>query len=80
MLCPCHTPAPRTPRRAAYPCVCPQTRAGAQVAAGLPTVVTVAATDDLVAGRAQYLLSTPRFRCYRTTDVQGAPYPNPSVP
>jgi len=55
-------------------------RAGAQVAAGLPTVVTVAATDDLVAGRAQYLLSTPRFRCYRTTDVQGAPYPNPSVP
>ena len=44
----------------------------AQVAAGLPTVVTIAASDDLVAARAQYLLSTPRFRCYRTTDVQGA--------
>ncbi|KAK9846407.1 hypothetical protein WJX81_003265 [Elliptochloris bilobata] len=43
----------------------------AEVAAGLPTVVTVAAVDDMVAARAQYLLSTPRFRCYRTTDVQG---------
>ena len=30
----------------------------AQVAAGLPTVVTTAASDDLVAARAQYLLPT----------------------
>lgn len=44
----------------------------AEVAAGLPTVVTIAAADDNVAARAQALLSTPRFRCYRTTDVIGA--------
>ena len=50
------------------------------MAAGLPTVVTVAASDDLVAARAQYLLSTPRFRCYRTTDVQGAPFPDLTPP
>lgn len=43
----------------------------AEVAAGLPTVVTIASTDDVVAKRAQALLSTPRFRCYRTTDVIG---------
>lgn len=27
--------------------------------------------EDNVAARAQALLSTPRFRCYRTTDVIG---------
>lgn len=43
----------------------------AEVAAGMPTVVTIASTDDSVAARAQGLLSTPRFRCYRTTDVVG---------
>lgn len=43
----------------------------AEVAAGLPTVVTIAAADDAVAARAQALLSAPRFRCYRTTDVTG---------
>lgn len=43
----------------------------AEVAAGLPTVVTIASSDDSVAARAQALLSTPRFRCYRTTDVIG---------
>lgn len=40
----------------------------------LPTVVTIASRDDAVAARAQALLSTPRFRCYRTTDVIGAPF------
>ena len=43
----------------------------AEVAAGLPTVVTVASKDEAVAQRAQTLLSTSRFRCYRTTDVAG---------
>lgn len=27
--------------------------------------------EDAVAARVQALLSTPRFRCYRTTDVTG---------
>ncbi len=45
----------------------------AEVAAGLPTVVTIAAADDVVAARAQALLSTSRFRCYRTSDVTGRP-------
>ena len=44
----------------------------AEVAVGLPTVVTVASKDEAVAKRAQTLLSTSRFRCYRTTDVAGA--------
>ena len=43
----------------------------AEVAAGLPTVVTIASKDEAVAQRAQTLLSSPRFRCYRTTDVAG---------
>jgi glycerol-3-phosphate dehydrogenase (NAD(P)+) len=43
----------------------------AEVARELPTVVTIAARDDAVAAHAQALLSTPRFRCYRTTDVVG---------
>lgn len=37
-------------------------------------MVTIASRDDAVAARAQALLSTPRFRCYRTTDVIGAPF------
>lgn len=43
----------------------------AEVAQQLPTVVTIAAKDESVAARVQALLSTPRFRCYRTTDVAG---------
>ena len=43
-----------------------------QVAKGIPTAVTIASKDDEVAARIQDLLSTHRFRCYRTTDVQGA--------
>ncbi|PNW78717.1 hypothetical protein CHLRE_09g387763v5 [Chlamydomonas reinhardtii] len=43
----------------------------AEVAAGLPTAVTVAAKDEELAARVQALLSTPRFRCYRSTDVVG---------
>ncbi|KAF6266827.1 NAD-dependent glycerol-3-phosphate dehydrogenase [Scenedesmus sp. NREL 46B-D3] len=42
-----------------------------EVVQGLPTVVTIAAQEERVAGRVQALLSTPRFRCYRTTDVIG---------
>ncbi len=45
----------------------------AQVANGNPTAVTIASKDDEVASRVQDLLSTNRFRCYRTTDVQGEP-------
>ncbi|CAK0748951.1 hypothetical protein CVIRNUC_001873 [Coccomyxa viridis] len=43
----------------------------AEVANGNPTAVTIASKDDEVASRVQDLLSTNRFRCYRTTDVQG---------
>ncbi|KAG2437401.1 hypothetical protein HXX76_006053 [Chlamydomonas incerta] len=43
----------------------------AEVADGLPTAVTVAAKDEELAARVQALLSTPRFRCYRSTDVVG---------
>jgi len=43
----------------------------AEVAAGMPTVVTIASRDEAVAQRAQTVLSSPRFRCYRTTDVAG---------
>ena len=43
----------------------------AEVARGLPTMVTVAARDEGVAAAAQVLLSAPLFRCYRTTDVTG---------
>ena len=35
--------------------------------------MTIASKDDEVASRVQDLLSTNRFRCYRTTDVQGEP-------
>ena len=38
----------------------------AQVANGNPTAVTIASKDDEVASRVQDLLSTNRFRCYRT--------------
>jgi glycerol-3-phosphate dehydrogenase len=43
----------------------------AEVAKGLPTAVTIACEAPATAQRAQALLSTPRFRCYRTTDVVG---------
>jgi glycerol-3-phosphate dehydrogenase (NAD(P)+) len=43
----------------------------AEVAAGAPTVVTIAAEDEAVARGVQEALSTPTFRCYRTTDVVG---------
>eukprot|EP00882_Tetradesmus_deserticola_P026615 GHRQ01029375.1.p2 GENE.GHRQ01029375.1~~GHRQ01029375.1.p2 ORF type:complete len:213 (+),score=88.42 GHRQ01029375.1:698-1336(+) len=42
-----------------------------EVVQGLPTVVTIAAQEESVAARVQALLSTPRFRCYRTNDVIG---------
>ncbi|KAL6752718.1 NAD-dependent glycerol-3-phosphate dehydrogenase [Haematococcus lacustris] len=43
----------------------------AEVAAELPSAVTIASHDECTASRAQQLLSTPRFRCYRTADVEG---------
>eukprot|EP00803_Ostreobium_quekettii_P004849 evm.model.scf_752.3 EVM.evm.TU.scf_752.3 scf_752:18570-24965(+) len=36
-----------------------------------PTAVTIAAVDEQVGLRLQQMLSTTRFRCYRTTDVTG---------
>ena len=42
-----------------------------QVAKGLPTVVTIASKSPEVALRAQALLSTSRFRCYTSDDIQG---------
>eukprot|EP00775_Hariotina_reticulata_P013939 gene13939-biopygen15838 len=42
-----------------------------EVVQQLPTVVTIAAQEEAVARRVQHLLSSPRFRCYRTTDVSG---------
>ena len=43
----------------------------AEVAKENPTAVTIACKDDAVAQRVQALLSTNRFRCYRTHDVAG---------
>ncbi|MFC4626534.1 NAD(P)H-dependent glycerol-3-phosphate dehydrogenase [Daeguia caeni] len=41
------------------------------VARGLPTAVTIAATDAAIADRLAALLSGPSFRCYSTTDLMG---------
>ncbi|GMH35922.1 hypothetical protein BSKO_03790 [Bryopsis sp. KO-2023] len=43
----------------------------AEVATEAPSAVTVASKNEDVALRVQQMLSTPRFRCYRTTDVAG---------
>jgi len=43
----------------------------AEVAAGKPTVVTVASRTEGVAARVQSLMSTPTFRCYTSSDVTG---------
>lgn len=43
----------------------------AEVAKEMPTAVTVASKNEEVAKHVQELLSTPRFRAYRTTDVVG---------
>lgn len=42
------------------------------VAAGLPTALTLACADDAMGARLQEALSTPVLRLYRTTDVAGA--------
>ena len=41
------------------------------VAAGLPTAVTVAAGEDELAAELARQLSAPHFRCYSTTDLTG---------
>ena len=43
----------------------------AEVARGMPCAVTIASRDEATAARVQTALSTPTFRCYRTTDVTG---------
>mmetsp|Transcript_18321 Transcript_18321/g.51328 ORF Transcript_18321/g.51328 Transcript_18321/m.51328 type:complete len:376 (-) Transcript_18321:65-1192(-) len=43
----------------------------AEVARGLPSAVTIAAREEEVAMHVQLMLSTARFRCYRTNDVTG---------
>jgi glycerol-3-phosphate dehydrogenase (NAD(P)+) len=43
----------------------------AEVAKAQPTLVTIGANDDAVGARVQALMSSPMFRCYRTTDVAG---------
>jgi glycerol-3-phosphate dehydrogenase (NAD(P)+) len=42
-----------------------------EVAAGMPTAVTVAAPDDQAAEAMQRLFAAPTFRVYRSTDVVG---------
>lgn len=44
----------------------------ADIAAGLPTALTLACVDDDLGERLQDALSTPVLRLYRTTDVTGA--------
>lgn len=44
----------------------------ADVAAGLPTAVTLAAADEARAERLARALDAPAFRLYRSTDVRGA--------
>lgn len=41
------------------------------VAAGLPTAVTIAAEDEALATHLAILLSSPAFRCYSSTDLTG---------
>ena len=44
----------------------------ADIAAGLPTALTLACADDALGAQLQERLSTPVLRLYRTTDVVGA--------
>lgn len=44
----------------------------ADIAAGLPTALTLACADDAIGAALQERLSTPVLRLYRTTDVIGA--------
>ncbi len=44
----------------------------ADIAAGLPTALTLACRDPDLGARLQHLLSTPTLRLYRSTDVTGA--------
>lgn len=44
----------------------------ADIAAGLPTALTLACADDAAGAGLQVSLSTPALRLYRTTDVTGA--------
>lgn len=44
----------------------------ADIAAGLPTALTLACADDALGARLQDRLSTPVLRLYRSTDVVGA--------
>ncbi len=44
----------------------------ADIAAGLPTALTLAVEDDVVGAELQDRLSTPALRLYRTTDLAGA--------
>jgi glycerol-3-phosphate dehydrogenase (NAD(P)+) len=44
----------------------------ADIAAGLPTALTLACSDDAAGAALQAALSTPALRLYRTTDVAGA--------
>jgi glycerol-3-phosphate dehydrogenase (NAD(P)+) len=44
----------------------------ADIAAGLPTALTLACSDPVAGASLQTLLSTPTLRLYRTTDVKGA--------
>ena len=41
------------------------------VAAGLPTAVTIAAEDETLAADISAILSSPAFRCYSSTDLTG---------
>ncbi|KAF6265825.1 NAD-dependent glycerol-3-phosphate dehydrogenase [Scenedesmus sp. NREL 46B-D3] len=43
----------------------------AEVAAGMPTGLTIAAREESVAKQVQWWLSAANLRCYRTTDVVG---------
>ncbi len=45
-----------------------------EVSRGIPTSVVAACADEARAEAAQRLLSTPRFRVYRNTDVAGCEY------
>ncbi|MCC0003275.1 MAG: NAD(P)-dependent glycerol-3-phosphate dehydrogenase [Methylobacteriaceae bacterium] len=56
----------------AIPCVLSGPSFAADVAAGLPTAVTLAAPDAERAERLGRALDTPTFRLYRSTDVRGA--------
>lgn len=67
-----HGPTALLADRCPHPALLTGPSFAADIAANLPTALTLACADDATGERLQKLLSTPHLRLYRTTDVIGA--------